>query len=101
MRKRQPDNRIRPENLDMMVLKGKRFVINLRLGVPFNACIEDLDSVLRCWASKDWLDERAALVVDSFATKTQRGSYLWNENVKRGPFVCIKGGYDLFRVVFP
>jgi len=101
MRRRQPDNRIHPENLGMMILGDKRFVINLRPGVPFNACIEEFDGSLRCWASHNWLDNRAAMVVDGYATKTEGGSFTWNNNVKRGRFVCIKGDHELFKVIFP
>ncbi len=101
MRRRQPDNRIHPENLGMMFLNGKRFVINLRPGVPFNACIEEFDGSLRCWASHNWLDQRAATVVDGYATPGESGSFLWNDDVKRGPRVGIKGDHELFKVIFP
>ena len=101
MRRRQPDNRVHPENLGMMVLNGQRFVINLRPGVPFNACIEEFDGALRCWASHNWLDNRAAMVVDGYATKTDTGAFVWNDDVKRGPVVCVKGDHKLYKVVFP
>ncbi len=101
MQRRQPDSRIHPGNLGMMFLNDRRFVISLRPGFPFNACIEEVDGQLRCWASHKWLDQRAALIVDNFATKTEGGSYVWNDDVKRGPFVCIKGDHELFKVAFP
>lgn len=101
MRRRQPDSRIHSGNLGMVILNGKRFVINLRPGLPFNACIEEIDGALRCWASHRWLDSRAAMIVDGYATKTDGGSFVWNDDVKRGPFVCIKGDHELFKVIFP
>ena len=98
--RRQPDNRVHPENLGMMILNGKRFVINLRPGVPFNACIEEFKDSLRCWASYNWLDNRAAMIVDGYATKTETGAFTWNEDVKRGRVACVKGDHKLFKVIF-
>lgn len=101
MYQRQPDNRIRLGDLGMMILNGKRFVVNLRPGVPFNACIEEFDGNLRCWASHEWLDTRAAMIVDRLATKTKTGTFVWNDDVRPGPVVCIKGGRRLYRAIFP
>jgi len=101
MRRRQPDNRIHPDNLGMMFLNGKRFVINLRAGVPFNACIEEFQGSLRCWASYHWLDNRAAMVVDGNATKTEKDSFVWNDNVKRGAMACVKGNHKLYKIILP
>jgi len=101
MYRRQPDNRVHPENLGMMILNGQRFVINLRPGVPFNACVEEFDGSLRCWASHNWLDNRAAIVVDGYANKTESGAFIWKDEVKRGPVACVKGDHKLFRVIFP
>ncbi len=101
MRRRQPDNRIHPENLGMMFLNGKRFVINLRPGVPFNACIEEFQDSLRCWASHHWLDNRAAGVIEGYAALSEGGSFTWNDDVKRGPMACTKGGHKLYKVIFP
>ena len=102
MKRRQPDNRIHPGNLGMMILNGRRFVINLRPGVPINACIEeDRNGSLHCWASHKWLDNRAATIVDGHATKTETGAFTWNDEVKRGPLACIKGDHELFKVIFP
>ena len=101
MRRRQPDDRIHPENLGMVAMNGKRFVINLRYGVPFNACIEEFDGSLRCWASYNWLDRRAAMLVDGCATKTNSGAFVWNDNIRLGSIACTKGGHDLYRVIFP
>jgi hypothetical protein len=101
MHRRQPDNRIHPENLGMVLINGKRFVVNLRPGVPFNACIEEFDGALRCWASQNWLDRRASTIVDGFAEKTESGAFVWGDEVKRGPMVGLKGDHPLFKVVFP
>ena len=101
MRRRQPDNRIHPDNLGMMILNDQRFVINLRPGVPFNACVEEFAGGLRCWASHNWLDNRAAAVVDGFATATEGGSFVWKDEVKRGPVACVKGDHKLYKVIFP
>lgn len=100
MQRRQPDDRIRPENLGMVTLNGKRFVINLCLGVPFNACIEEFRGFLRCWASYNWLNRSAASLVDGHATQTGTGAFVWNNNV-RFSRVSSKGGHDLYRVIFP
>lgn len=99
--RRQPDDRIHPDNLGMMILDGKRFVVNLRPGVPFNACIEQYDGSLRCWASHNWLDNRAAGVVDGHATQTEGNAFVWKENIRRGPVACVKGDRPLYRVIFP
>lgn len=102
MRKRQPDNRIHPGNLGMVTLGNRRFVINLRSGVPFNACIEESSQgALRCWASHNWLDDRAATIVGRYANETPKGSFIWKDEVKRGSRACTKGGHELFRVIFP
>lgn len=116
MRRLQPDNRIHPEDLGMLFMNDKKFVINLRRGVPFNACVEEVGGALRCWASHRWLDDRAAKIVENFATKTDGGSYVWNEDVKRGSLVCSKADlvrtkgdselpkairHGMFKVIFP
>ena len=101
MRKRQPDNRIHFENLGMVTLGGKRFVVNLGPGVPFNACIENFKGSLRCWASHRWLDSRAADLVDHFATETDGNAYIWRDEVIQGPVACIKGDRALYTVTFP
>ncbi len=101
MRRRQPDNRIHPENLGMVILNGKRFVINLQPGVPFNACIEEFKDSLRCWASHSWLDNRATTMVDGHAAKSDNGSFTWNDDVKQGPVAGVKGDHKLYRVIFP
>jgi len=86
MYQRQPDDRIHVKNLGSFTPdgKGKRFVINLKQGVPRNACIEkDRDGVLRCWASHSWLDEEAAAYVRENATFNPEGnSFCWNEGVR-------------------
>ena len=101
MRYRQPDRRIQPRDLGMMALNGQRFVINLRPGVPFNACIEEFDGSLRCWASYKQLTQEAADLVARHATQTKSGAFLWNDDVRRDRFRCHKGDHDLFQVVFP
>jgi len=85
----------------MMILNGQRFVINLRPGVPFNACIEEVDGCLRCWASYHPLTPEAADMVARHATQTETGAFTWNDEVKRGPLACIKGDHELFKVIFP
>jgi hypothetical protein len=101
MRKRQPDNRIKRENLGVAIMSGKRFVVNTRPGVPFNACIEEAGGSLRCWASHRWLDDRAALAVVEHATKTETGAFLWNKGVKLGSVACVKGDQRLYKVILP
>ncbi len=102
VRNRQPDERIHPGNLGMMIMGDKRFVVNLRPGVPFNACVEEFrNGGLRCWASYAWLNDRAAGLVKRHATKTEKGAFTWNEGVRRGRRFTIKGGHELFKVIFP
>ena len=101
MRKRQPDNRIKRENLGVAIMSGKRFVVNTRPGVPFNACVEEDAGVLRCWASHRWLDDDASEVVEKHATKTETGAFLWDDKVKLGPVACIKSDQKLYRAILP
>lgn len=82
MRRRQPDSRIRKHELGSFTLGGKRFVVNLRPGVPRNACIEEFDGSLRCWASHKWLDDRAAEFVLKNATPTDNNAFIWNKGVR-------------------
>jgi hypothetical protein len=101
MQRRQPDERVNPTNLGMMTLNGNRFVINLRPGVPWNACVEEFRNKLRCWASHAWLDQEAADVVDEYATKTENGNFVWNDNIERGPIACVKAGHSLYKMIVP
>lgn len=80
--RRQPDHRIHMRDLGVLDLNGKRFVINLRPGVPFNACIEEFKGSLRCWASHNWLDDEAAAFVRNNATPTDNNAFVWNEGVR-------------------
>jgi hypothetical protein len=86
MRRRQPDNRIHKHELGSFTPKpGKtRFVVNLRPGVPRNACVEEFrEGALRCWASHTWLDETAAEYVRNNATfNVDQNSFVWNAGVK-------------------
>ena len=101
MRYRQIDRRIQPHDLGMMVLNDQRFVVNLRPGVPFNACIEEFDGYLRCWASYRVLTQAAADLVSQHAAQTKSGAFVWTDEVRRDKFRCQKGDHDLFQVVFP
>ena len=86
MRRRQPDNRIHKHELGSFTPKvgGKRFVVNLRQGVPRNALVEEFrNGALRCWASHTWLDNSAADYVRSNATfSSKNNSFIWNEGVR-------------------
>ena len=86
MRRRQPDNRIHRHELGSFTptVGGRRFVVNLRPGVPRNACIEEFrEGSLRCWASHTWLDDKSADFVRANATyNPDNNSFVWNEGVK-------------------
>lgn len=83
MRRRQPDTRIRKHELGSFTHNGKRFVVNLRPGVPRNACIEVFrNGALRCWASHTWLDDEAAQFVRDNSIPTRNNAFVWNEGVK-------------------
>lgn len=56
----QPDRRIKIRDLGVFSHNGQRFVINNRPGVPRNACIEEANGYLRCWASHEPLAPEAA-----------------------------------------
>ena len=83
-RQRQPDHRIRTHELGSFTSGGTKFVVNLRPGVPRNACIEEFrDGTLRCWASHTWLDDKAADFVRENATyREEQNSFVWNDGVK-------------------
>ena len=83
-RRRQPDNRIHKHELGSFTLNGKRFVVNLKPGVPRNACIEEFrNGALRCWASYQWLDDEAAEYVSANATyNAENNHFVWNDGVK-------------------
>lgn len=103
MSRRQFDNRVHKHELGMLILgDGKRLVVNLRPGVPFNAVVEQFrNGSLRCWASHAFLDDRAASVVRYNAEEASSNSFVWKDNVKQGTRACVKGGRDLFRVELP
>ena len=84
MRKRQPDTRIHKHELGSFTHRGKRFVVNLRPGVPRNACIEEFrKGGLRCWASHTWLDDKAADFVRTNATfNLDKNSFVWKNGVR-------------------
>ena len=83
MRRRQPDPRIRKHELASWTHGGKRFVVNLRPGVPRNACVEEFrEGSLRCWASRTWLDDDATEFVRANSTQTENNSFVWNEGVR-------------------
>lgn len=83
-KRRQPDHRIHKYELGSFTMNGKRFVVNLRPGVPRNACIEEFrNGGLRCWASHNWLDDEAAEFVRANATFNQESNhFVWNDGVK-------------------
>lgn len=79
----QPDNRIHKYELGAFTKNGKRFVVNLRPGVPYNAVIEEHDGgTLRCWASHRFLDEEAASFVKNNATKTDKNAFIWKKGMR-------------------
>lgn len=84
MRQRQPDYRIHKHELGSFTCRGTKFVVNLRPGVPRNACIEKFrDGTLRCWASHTHLDDEAAEFVRENSTfRSEQNSFVWNEGVK-------------------
>ena len=80
----QPDQRIHKFELGSFTNNGKRFVVNLRPGVPRNACIERInENSLRCWASHTFLDHKAAKFVEEHAVfNPERNHFTWKEGVK-------------------
>ncbi|MBD3426386.1 MAG: hypothetical protein GF409_04035 [Candidatus Omnitrophica bacterium] len=82
MRRRQPDPRIKRDELGSFTMNGKRFVVNLRPGVPRNACIEEFRGDLRCWASHTWLTDEAAAFVRNNATQTENNAFVWLDKVR-------------------
>lgn len=79
----QPDDRIRRRDLAALFVDGKRFVVNGRPGVPRNACVEQFDGGLRCWASRQWLDDDAANYVRNNAKYLpDSNSFVWNIGVR-------------------
>lgn len=84
MRQRQPDHRIHKHELGSFTSGTTKFVVNLRPGVPRNACIEEFrDGTLRCWASHTWLDDEAATFVrDNSTFRPEQNSFVWNAGMK-------------------
>lgn len=78
----QPDNRLRVGDLGSFTINGRRFVVNLRPGVPRNACIEEFDGALRCWASHTWLTPDAADFVRANAVPTDGNAFAWKPGVR-------------------
>ncbi len=78
----QPDGRIHKFELGSFTCGGRRFVVNLRRGVPRNACVEQFRGKLRCWASRTWLDDHAARYVRANSTTTDNNAFVWNEGVE-------------------
>lgn len=79
----QPDPRIGKRDLGAWFHDGKRYVVNARPGVPRNACVEQFDSALRCWASHQWLDDEAANYVRANATYSpEQNAFLWKVGVR-------------------
>ena len=80
--KAQPDRRIKRHELGSFTRNGKRFVVNIQPGVPRNACIEEFDGYLRCWACYEPLDDDAAQFVRENATFTDNNAFVWNDGVE-------------------
>ena len=79
----QPDSRVHKNALASFTVAGTRFVVNGRPGVPRNACVEEFDGSLRCWASKAWLDDAAANFVRANATfRPENNCFVWNDGVR-------------------
>lgn len=79
---RQPDNRIHKHELGSFTCNGQRFVVNLRRGVPRNACVEEFRGKLRCWASRTWLDGQAARFVRQNAEFLEgNNAFVWKDGV--------------------
>lgn len=78
----QPDERIKRHELGSFTLGGKKFVVNLRPGVPRNACIEEFRGALRCWASHTWLNDEAAAFVRENAVLTEQNAFVWKPGVR-------------------
>ena len=76
MSTRQPDHRIKQEELKFFRLDKKVFVIHGRPGCPRNACIEEFDGFLRCWACYNPLTDRAARYVRNNFEKTDNGAFI-------------------------
>ncbi len=76
MAARQPDNRVKREDLKFWKFGGKLFVIHGSRGCPRNACIEEHDETLRCWACHKPLTERAAHYVRKNFVQTDNGAFI-------------------------
>lgn len=87
---------IEPEELGWTLIQGRPYVVNTRPGVPFNACIEEYDGRLRCWASHAELTAEAARLVESFASPSPTGAFVWRETVPRGVYLGMRGGREVF-----
>ncbi|MFW9998092.1 MAG: hypothetical protein ACFFD4_38980 [Candidatus Odinarchaeota archaeon] len=56
--------------------------MNLRRGVPRNACVEEFRGKLRCWASRTWLDGQAARFVRQNAEFLEgNNAFVWKDGV--------------------
>ena len=76
------DNRIQKRDLGSFTVKGTRLVVNLQPGVPRNACIEEVDGVLRCWASREPLDQEAAdYVRENAIYRPENNTFVWKDGV--------------------
>lgn len=83
MRRYQFNDRIRRHELGSFTVNGKRFVVNLRPGVPRNACIEESrNGSLRCWASHKLLDREAVQFIRENAVWTENNAFVWKDGIK-------------------
>lgn len=83
----QPDPRIKVDKIGVLSLGGRRYVIHAARGCPRNACIENFDGHLRCWACHTPLTEEAAAYVrnnahpkDDPQGQKNFDAFVWNDN---------------------
>ena len=77
MSAQQPDPRIRREDLGALNLNGEKYVTHDKVGCPRNACIEEFDGYLRCWACHMPLTSGAARYVRATSKPTDKNSFTW------------------------
>lgn len=74
----QPDRRIHRFELGSFVINGKNFVVNRRRGVPYNAVIEMAGGSMRCWASREYLDDEASKYIREKAEYVpENNAFIW------------------------
>ncbi len=73
---RQPDYRVKREDLKYSRILDNVFAVHRQPGCPSNACIEEVDGFLRCWACHNPLNDRAARFVRKNFVKTDNGAFI-------------------------